>query len=277
MNHVPESGAENLATLKNHYPGMLATMISLQHSWVMRRTTEFHLLLMMGQGLLLPVCLLHIKDLGMRSITKTFKNSESNPSPEETWHQGWLSSSRDHTVTSPVAPSLTHPPGPKPGRKQNFSELAAWPLQHMPPESSNLSVLTWEQLLEKHEVLSAGKSKLFMWESLWLLSCSFCSEKQPGSSLMSSLRLQFGGLFLCHHQIFSPIFQLHSSKKICTDCNQQPRSLVFLQRNKLSSLPILLTHFSTHLSISESHSIFQNYFYFSLHQQARCDCDGLKM
>lgn len=33
MNHVPESGAEKLVTLKNHYLGMLATVISHQQHY----------------------------------------------------------------------------------------------------------------------------------------------------------------------------------------------------------------------------------------------------
>lgn len=37
---------------------------------------------------------------GMRSTSKKFKNSESSHSPEGTWHQGWLSSCRDHAATA---------------------------------------------------------------------------------------------------------------------------------------------------------------------------------
>lgn len=162
----------------------------------------------------------------MRNITKKFKNSQSNPIPEDTWDQGWLSSSRDQAVTSTGCTTSNTPTSPSSGRKQNFSELGVWPLEHMPPESSNLSVLTWELLLEKHHVLSAGKSKLFMWVPLrdyWVVlpvqKSNLVQVWHPASD--SSLLNHF----FVTTRFFSPISQLFSLKKICTDCNQQPRSL----------------------------------------------------
>lgn len=43
MNHVPESGAEKLVTLKNDYPCVLATIISYQEYYlVIKRRTGTH-------------------------------------------------------------------------------------------------------------------------------------------------------------------------------------------------------------------------------------------
>lgn len=145
-------------------------------------------------------------------------------SPEGTWHQGWLSSCRDHAATATGCTISNTPTHLAPAQGENrFSQNLQCDLYNTCHQ--NPPIYLCSQHLEKHQVLSAGKSKLFTWVPLWLLSYSLCSEMQPGSSLKSSFRFQFGGSFLSHHQVFSPIFQFHSSKKICTDCSQEPRSL----------------------------------------------------
>lgn len=209
MNHVPESGAEKLFALKNHLPryGVYSdfppTLLSTEeNNWASPSSHD---------GAAASLATTH---KGLRVWGVLPKNSRIQRAiPALRGHDtkdGWAHPGI--TLSHPqAAPSLIHPLCPNSGRKKIFSEVAVWPLQHMPSESSYLSVFMWEQLLEKHQVLSAGKSKLFMWVPLWLLSYSLCSEMQPGSSLKSSLRLQFSGSPV---SLSSPGFFLQFSNSI---------------------------------------------------------------